>query len=230
MKGFTAKYIVPGYEDNSSENYTYDEKGRIIKVKDSYGNEMNYSYSRNQIIEESPLKGSYPYKSIYQLDAGGKIVSAVMKYNKVGTDEVHSLKYLYDSFGYLSEVQDTYEGDIVYTKLDKYNYTNGNLTSIVRTDPKSNVEGTLTTFIEYTNDLAASRFFTTYVPDIPNAEILKAYFGKASKNLISKIWGDVIFTLVSYTYQVNEEGNVTQMTLNGNGGSMIYRFNYITCK
>ncbi|WP_316840511.1 DUF4595 domain-containing protein [Pedobacter gandavensis] len=237
MTSFTVKSNNIGYEFSSSYSLSYDDKGRITKMKESGGYEMNYSYSSTQIIEESPLKDSYAYKTIYQLDASGKIVSAIMKYTNVGTDEVSSLKYFYNSDGYLSEIQDTYMGETGTnegeTDIDKYNYTNGNLTSIVRTDPNPNGGVSIrTTQFSYNNDLAPSSFFGTYDRELPNAGVLKAYFGKASKNLISEISdtkNSITAPSVRYTYQKNEESNIIHMTETGKLVSNVYGFAY-NCK
>lgn len=225
MTSATVKSSYNGNQSSYTDSHTYDEKGRITKVKDTYGYETNYSYSNTQIIEESPLHdGSYS-KSIYQLDASGKIVSAAMQYTYNGNNEIYSLKYFYNSDGYLSETQDTYDsGPNAYTTFYKYNYTNGNLTSNVRTSNNPNSSGPKTIVIAYTNDLAPSSFFYNYDEDMPNTGILKAYFGKTSKNLISTIG-----LYQSYTYQKNAEGNVSQMIETSSSSTDTYGYTY-NCK
>ncbi|MNF06478.1 hypothetical protein D3C80_2064370 [compost metagenome] len=58
--------------------------------------------------------------------------------------------------------------------------------------------------------------------------ILKAYFGKASKNLISEL-KYAHNAPVSYTYQKSAEGNVTQMIETESSGPNINEFTY-NCK
>lgn len=229
MTSVTGKSSNNGEPTSSTDTYSYDDKGRIIKIKDNSGYEINYSFSSSQIIEESPLYGTSSYKKNYQLDASGKIVSANMKYSLDGSDAYYSIKYLYNSEGYLSEMHQTdkgttgtYEGT---TDLDKYNYTNGNLTSILRIYA-GQLGNTRTIAISYTNELAPSNFVTAYDREILNIEILKAYFGKTSKNLISKIDDDRKSAVSLYTYQKNSEGNVNQMTKTVRSNVITNEFTY----
>lgn len=182
--------------------YIYDEKGRITKLKYSDNREVSYSYSSNQIIEERWSFNSPTSKHIYQLDASGKIVSS----NKIinGTETPH--KYIYNADGYISE-ESTDDGSS--SAVFKYSYINGNLTS-VRSNYLNDPGKVSVTTISYTNELTPSRFFAEYyTAHIPTTYILKAYFGKASKNLISEVRNSSSY---SFTYQKDSEGNVIKMT------------------
>ncbi len=239
MTSVTVELISSEYTSSSTKNYTYDDKGRITKMKDDLGNEMSYSYSSNQIIEESPLIGfnSNYYKGVYKLDASGKIISALKTRSLDGETENSIVKYLYDSDGYLSEIQETSKDVPVFYY---YSYTNGNLTSIKRTG-SADTRTRFTKILYYAKDLAPSDFFANYKREILNTGLLKAYFGKASKNLISVIeeigslanYGPSLPSLwVSYDYKKNAEGNVSQMIENGEIGGIpltINEFNF-NCK
>lgn len=189
--------------------YTYDDKGRVSTLKwDSPNNPYvaQYTYSNDQITE----KVNNTVYITYQLDAGGRVIKAVYA-------ETHKeINYTYNTDGYLIQEVST-DGS-----SSKYAYTGGNLTSDAYTDSNPNYSHTAT--IQYTNDAAQNNFIdkqlVNWLPQHYN-NALKAYFGKASKNLPLKSFDSNGF-YENYTYEKDAKGNILKFTTTDK-----YEFGYV---
>lgn len=193
--------------------FTHDDKANLKTV--SYENEnitSTYTYTAATIIQNSSA-GSHNDTQTYLLDAQSRIKSQGNRTFKYGAE------------GYL--IEEAYEQTII-----KYNWTNGNLTKIERSDEWGIYN---TTNIEYSPESRPTDFagiFAIALRTDVRAEdgMLVRYFGKQSKNLISRITESYSSYRGSYTYSKDNKGNVIKMTRKDeNGKEIVYSYKY-TCR
>ena len=194
---YTAKRTGVGQVGKTT--YTYDNKGRINTLKWNAANDPyvdEYTYSNDQIT----VKRNNGVIITYKLDASGKIIKANY------TDSRKETNYTYNTDGYLIQEVST-DGSST-----KYAYTDGNLTSDAYTDNNPTYSHTAT--IQYNNDAAKNNFIdeqlVNWLPQHYN-KALRAYFGKASKNLPSKSFDSNGF-YENYTYEKDAKGNIVKFT------------------
>ncbi|PYF74322.1 DUF4595 domain-containing protein [Pedobacter nutrimenti] len=179
--------------------YTYDQQGRVTTVKYN-GTLDQYVYSNDQIL----LKKNSGLIVTYKLDAAGRII------RESYSDHPDKIDFIYNAEGYLIQSAETLGN---YTFVTKYAYTNGNLSTV------EDRRGILNIF--YNNDAAANNFIDDHgdeneLPAHYNGP-LKYYFGKTSKNLISKIADNHGYT-EEYIYQKDTRGNIAALQVNASNG------------
>jgi len=196
--------------DSEKATFTYDDKSRVKQITYSDGSIDSYVYSDTQII----LTASGNVVTTYKLDANGRITSE--SYN----DNASKFNYTYNNDGYLIE-----EAEVVgvNTSKTKYTYTNGNLTLVDF--------GTEKVTVSYNSEPATSNFFTDTDDDLPNSinGVLKNYFGKPSKNLVSKAIYDGGYA-ESYSYEKDADGNLSKISVTATGGQGYILSNKFSCK
>lgn len=186
--------------------YTYDANGKLTNVKhvDSDGDSytMNYTYSGLEIShEEKHPRGTYIRN--YTLDAMGRIVKE--------TYSSGMLLYIYNAEGYLIEIKRSTYFKPMET-ISKYNYANGNLTSV-------DFEDNYTVNLTYTNDLAVDNFYSE--KEFPINNLLRGYYGRISKNLVAgatQIRKGIVDYSTTYAYKKDAAGNVILATAMGSDG------------
>lgn len=194
---YTAKRTGAGQVGKAT--YTYDDKGRVSILKWESANAPyadQYTYANDQIT----VKRNNGAIITYKLDNGGRIIKAVY------ADSHKETNYTYNTDGYLIQEVSS-DGS-----SSKYTYTNGNLTSDVYTD--KNPDYSHTAIIQYTNDAVKNNFIdeqlVNWLPQHYN-KALKAYFGKASKNLPLNS-SDSNGFYENYTYEKDAKGNIVKFT------------------
>ena len=208
------KEITTTYDgsDDLKTVYKYDDQGRVTQMQyadDNYSE--NYTYSATQ-IKEVINDGSDVITTTFQLDATGKIVSGSTKYPASMSYYDSTSEYIYNSEGYLAEWKRTTTGANATITSSKYTYTSGNLASIKN--------GSSTTTITYTSEETPPNFYF----DLPNGypffatHALKKYFGKVSKNLMSKITWESGFE--SYSYEKEAKGQISKVTSTYDDGTV----------
>lgn len=213
-------YTEPG-DDTQTSAFTYNAEGKVTKVKvteedvnDNY--EITYTYSGSKITAvDKDRDGSTT--STYNLDAKGRIASETY-----GNGQ-YTRTYTYNTEGYIVEHQvSNVEG--TYKEVRKYNYTNGNLTSIVYGNGA-------TDNLIYGTELAKDNFVSEreFVFDSP----LRSLYGKTSKNLIAKFVespGSGGVYEEAYTYEKDAKGNITKVSVLSNDGDSYMITSKYNCK
>lgn len=175
--------------------YAYDDQKRVIATEYPNIQITNYSYSSTQIIETQKTLYPTPYtmSRTYTLDPLKRVIRKT-------SDSGLVINYTYNSQGYLIEEQFISGTDINF-KI-KYNYTNGNLTGTER-------DGR-TVAISYGNEPVPANYLVPIDLDYPDQFTgpLKAYFGKLSKNLFTKVSNSVSPGYYSYSYEKDGSGNI----------------------
>lgn len=196
----TTKTTFKYFGGESVLNFTYDNSGRVILEKTPVdGFETSYTYTNNQIVKVAKEPNSQTFTHTYNLDASGKVITAT------ATD--YKAEYTYNSDNYLIEIKETYtlpNKTIIEDK--KFSYTDGNLTSI-----KSDDE---TATLTYGTALAKANFLSP-VESVFAEELtgpLRKYFGKTSKNLITKISYSDSATYQTWSYESDNKQNITKVT------------------
>lgn len=183
-------------------NYSYDDKGRLIKDIDTDG-EYGHSYTYGaSTIKVETTEGSEINTYNFTLDGSNRIV-------KEGND-TFSIDYKYDSNGYLSEQQD---GDY----KTKFTWFDGNL---LKKEEFYNGASTPTTTTTYTyfEEIATDSYYLTdwrLLGVRTNVEELYNYFGKHSKNLVKQIKEDT-YAPYNYEYLKDAQGRVTKVIVSYN--------------
>lgn len=175
-----SSYVDEASGENETILYSYDADGRVIGMKFKKGgvienDEYLFTYSKTQIVKvKKNQTGSIT--TIYKLNDKGQIVS-----EQYGNDSYVTI-FTYDVDGYLVESK--------YGSIDdanmlstKYRYTNGNLTRVDYGNG-SYIDYTYSTEIATNTGFAAKNYF--YRARFTINSPLKNYFGKQSKNLVSK--------------------------------------------
>lgn len=189
-----------------NESFSYDDKGRIIKIVERDGTDVgviDYVYSATEIKQMD-----HGYILTYKLDANNRIVSDSEGYT-----------YSYDDKGYL--VGKSMNNGANYIVTIKYTYTNDNLVKIVEEVFDNYVTTTYTDTYEYGTEEAGSNFINPWSGDVglplELSGILGGYIGKSSKNLVTKHTGRYDSGTFSYTKDVS--GNITKTTISSTSGS-----------
>jgi len=204
-----SSFIATG-GDTEKATFAYDEQGRVKTVTYSDGSTDSYSYSTTQIV----LTASGNVVTTYKLDGNGRITSE--SYN----DDPSKINYTYNNNGYLAEETEVFSSS---TSTTKYTYTGENLTLVDF--------GTEKIVVSYSTETATANFFTETDDDLPASVngVLKSYFGKPSKNLVSKATYDGGYA-ESYTYEKDANGNLTKISVNATGGQGYILTNKYSCK
>ncbi|MBB6130965.1 hypothetical protein [Mucilaginibacter lappiensis] len=204
---YTAKRTGVGQVGKTT--YTYDDKGRVSTLKWDSANDPyldQYTYANDQIT----VKRNNGAIITYKLDNSGRIIKAIY------ADSHQETNYTYNTDGYLIQEVST-DGS-----SSKYTYTDGNLTSDAYTDSNPNYSHTAT--IQYTTDTAKNNLIdeqlVNWLPQHYN-KALKAYFGKASKNLPLKSFDSNGF-YENYTYDKDAKSNIVKFTTTDK-----YEFGYV---
>ncbi|WP_293302615.1 DUF4595 domain-containing protein [Pedobacter sp. UBA4863] len=199
--------------NNGNVKFTFDDKGNLTAV--TYGNEnitSSYIYTTSTITQNSSA-GSHNDMRTYLLDAQGIIKSQGER------------SFKYNSEGYL--IEESYGKTII-----KYSWSNGNLSKIERSDEWGIYN---TTNLEYSSETRPSNFVDIFAlalrTDVRVEDgILAKYFGKQSKNLISKITESYSYYRGTYSYTKDNNGNIINMTKkDGDGRETVYTYKH-TCK
>ncbi|TCC98657.1 DUF4595 domain-containing protein [Pedobacter hiemivivus] len=209
-------------EDGHTRNsiFTYNTEGKVIKVKGGEGGpnddlEVTYTYSNSKIIEVQTQHGQ-SFTITYTLDGQGRIVHQTNEQGYVDT-------YIYNAEGYLVEIQG-YNADATAAYNSKYSYTNGNLTSI-------DSGNSYTINYIYGAELANDNFVNE--EEFPFDNVLRKFFGKTSKNLVSKLVetsGSGNPFEETYTYEKDANGNITKVSALSNDGDSYTMVSKYTCK
>lgn len=198
-------------ENNKSDDklfLTYNDKGKVIRIDHGTANSADYEtydYQTGKIVLFDKIASSGKSETItFNLDANSRITS------------VDGYTFKYNADGYLSESKETGSG---FTSTTTYTYTGGNLTKIDYVDTYGTTTEKSSTTIDYNTD--AYQSIGGYGSALANFSFneygaLIDYYGKPSKNLISKDtfkstgYPDDVTT---YTYVKDEKGKVTSMKL-----------------
>lgn len=202
-------FTIKGGESGKN-TFIHDDKGRVLTGKYGDASMDQYTYTNEQIT----LKTVDGIITTYKLDSKGRIITETY------SDSKSRIDYSYDTEGYLTaEV----ELNGTQTATTKYTYTNGNLTSIDYGADK--------TTISYNNDPAQENLHIDMDTDLPNfhSGVLKLYFGKPSKNLVSKITSNDGYS-ESYIYEKDTNGNITKISMLASDSKGFTVDNKYTCK
>lgn len=190
--------------------FSYDATGKVIKTT-SGTDVSNFVYTTNSIV----LTDQEGEQSKITLVNGRASESSVENFvNEIDIRRVYS----YNAEGYLVLVKTYAQGGLNAT--DELTYANGNLVKSKTTyTVGSSVE---TTTYEYTSDIAKN-VYELFDPIAGHVDYLPgAYFGKQSKNILSKSSSTIIDSdgkksfeeVTKYIYIFNSVGNATSFTMN----------------
>jgi hypothetical protein len=195
-----------------SRSFSYDEKGRIVEVKDEDGLvDQTYKYTANQIIRNGYLHVGSVINT-YNLDASGKVISSTERFPSNYLDADSDTEYIYNSEGFLIQVKRKGISDN-QSYVENYGYTNGNLTSTSGGFYKYKK------VIYYNDDVDRWYFHNKNHSDgVRDVDpYLRNFFGKNSKNLISKIeyFGEYGYGNYSENllYEKDKSGNITKLNI-----------------
>ena len=203
-------------------HYTYDEKGKIIRIDRGTRQSTDYatlSYKTEEItIYDSKFSGSSPaapHTTTYKLDANGKITSSGY------------FTFKYNAEGYLSEISYNAAKQIL-------TYQNGNLVKIDYYSPATGTSVSTSTVIDYSSETPASEV-TGFGYHLENHilyyDVLAPYFGKASKNQfikVSKTYNEakpIVTQVTNFVYRKDNNGNLASIAANGDNAGDV-SFNY----
>ena len=195
--------------DGSTDFFTHDQNGNVLTWTHDGGlDKRTYTYNNATIT----MRTTGVYSETYQLSQG-----------RINSSDYY--KYSYNKDGYLTEVRnEVTNGNTIKVNSTRLTWTSGNLTKTEELQD-NNVVGT-TTF-EYSNETRPSNYID-YGFGIPYDSNLAKYFGKQSKNLISKVTSPNIDPL-SFKYSKDANGNVTKVTTTSVGYEDILEYKY-KCK
>lgn len=194
-----------GTYGDEKTNFTYDDKGRVIKVNSSSINyagnlvlfNFTYEYSEKRIniyYEYVESGKTYPSSGYYELDSKGRIIKRI-------DEGIVEEEYEYDSNDYLIGVTDGIYKPLVYE--------NSNLI-------RSGTRSPYTADNYYTSEPLLQGefdFARLYLLEDEPYFIFHNYFGKASKNLIKsrrEDYGSNSKT-TTYSFTKDEKGNINKM-------------------
>lgn len=136
--------VIIGNDYPSIDTYTYDEAGRLIKIKHDYGHsydEESYTYDEaGRLVKETT---TYSYdddfaEHVYTYNDKGQLIKKEYKYNDEGVVETSSVTtYTYDENGNPATMFEEYNDGETYLyewTYDRY----GNLTKEVKTNTYKN--------------------------------------------------------------------------------------------
>ncbi|HMK24756.1 MAG TPA: DUF4595 domain-containing protein [Chitinophagaceae bacterium] len=193
-------------------NYTYDSKGRLIE-QGSFPRTAKFDYTNNVFSGTTADLNNYVYYtwSNGQLDNAGRLLQVDVLYTpKNGTPITFKYVFTYNPEGYLIKMKNT---DLVYNDVfeSDYNYTNGNLTSIVgiyNGQPSYRAE------FDYYDNLV-NKFTVDITWDLFSC-YTDGLTGKLSKNLVKEKreynGQNVIQSDNQFQYQLDSEGYPVSFT------------------
>ena len=128
------KLHATGTPPSQVTNYTYDVKGRLIE-QGNFPYTVKYDYANNVFSGTAADLNNYVYYtwSNGKMDNAGRLLEVDCLYTPKNSTPIPSKSiYTYNAEGYLIKMKNT---DLLYNDISEndYNYTNGNLTSIVCT-------------------------------------------------------------------------------------------------
>lgn len=178
--------------DGDTIRYSYDSKGRVVKIENSRFGPAVYVYSDTAIVcNNYDLKDSLEYVQVYKLDANGRAISM-----KETDDPYQDNSFSYTTGGQLSTYTNVNKepGMPQDTWTENYSYRNGNLDSIVRTDRKGNM---VNSTVDYYDE-----FYMDRVNTIGNDNMGLGWKGSSSKNPVKMVRiGGNAGSHVASTYQ-----------------------------
>jgi hypothetical protein len=186
----------------ANENHKYDAEGRLINISNSADPAgVNITYSKDMIT----ILGSNKIPNIKLILVNGRVTEATTV-----SSSTTNYEFSYDMDGYMSKAV-MFSGGEVHTYT--YSYTGGNLTRIEGTKLSSGkLSNHPTITVEHSTELAsniAEIGIPIEKPFIFSRYKVDKYFGKQSKNLVSKV--TELGTSVSFTYTKDVNGNITSV-------------------
>jgi hypothetical protein len=180
-------------------NYEYDLNNCLVKVVSGVY-QLELDYSKNRIIDGYLNNGTLE-KNINDF----KVTSpyAIAKYGAFECE----IALTYDDSGYLAEATGH---DRHMQRINRYSYSEGNLTSIATTYPEVNMEEHLQRF-EYTDKLNHSNLILADEKALPFDNWFPGMFGTANKNLIKLFYYENTLDTVKFSYQFDEKGFITEI-------------------
>lgn len=203
--------------DSGKALYSYNAEGKVSKVVYEGENyQETYSYTSaqlTQVVKDGNNSTTYTYA----LNSQGRVT------NETQMAGDYKIDYTYDSEGYLTQSIRTNLSNST-TITTKYTFTGGNLTKIVTPN--------LTLNMLYGGFDAKSDYFDFSDSDLPSNlnSILKAYFGKGSKNLIASISYDGGVYTEGFAYEKDSNGNITKVTMKASDNKGYTLANTFNCK
>ena len=190
--------------------FSYDATGKLVKTT-SGADISNFVYTTNAIVM-TDQEGEQSKITLVNGRASESVVENFV--NEIDIRRVYS----YNAEGYLVMVKNYAQGGLNST--DELSYANGNLVQSKTTyTVGSSVE---TTTYEYTSAIAKN-VYELFDPVAGHVDYLPgAYFGKQSKNILSKSSSTIIDAngkksfeeVTNYIYVFNSVGNATSFTMN----------------
>jgi hypothetical protein len=188
---------------NTTITYIYDSNKRLTTIsgvggdQDIFTGEANFTYSTNSILLKSSLNYQEEVDTKFVMDNLGRITTA-------SDSKGNSESFTYSSDGYVATSK-----YYISTELDKsfaYNYSNGNMVSMIETDydgiTQQPVNTVTTNYTYYTDkpainkvDFAINAILVGKVDYFP-IEYSSDLLGKQSKNLLNSSVGNFTLTYV----------------------------------
>lgn len=178
-----------------TENFVYDNEGRVIRVNYAEGYGINYTYEENKLtVSYIPIE-SETYFML--LDDKGYV------------SEYEEDKYIYDAREHLIQIKENDEIVISITWKDD------NITEIVREDGSKNIY----TYTSYDNK--ANIDLSSYLGLQVGVGHLPGVYGKMNKKLLATQTYSEDGMVDRYEYTFNEQGAVTKVLVYEN--EILYR-------
>lgn len=195
-------------------SFVYDALGRVSKATTIDGQINSYTYTAEKVIAK---------------DQDGAVTEIVLENKRAvsskredavtigGVVFNYSKKYTYNSDGYLTQVKNYLNGELIST--DDLSYTGGNLVKVISTDP--NLTFTTTTSYSYSTNVAG-KIYEVADPLYYHVDYFSGgYYGKQSKNVLIKSESKTVDrdgnptdeVVSSYIYQYDTKGNTTSISM-----------------
>lgn len=208
----------------NNTDYTYDEKGRVIKMV-SGDQEVTYAYNGSTIVEKHKLISlNAVYTDItWTLNGKGQAVSGTGTYSIPGQQQQQNVAITgtFDDAGYLIRIDMTIGNN---TGFNEYLYSNGNMVEIKRFN-NNNFSGKTKFYYpgHVVNKINMGTGEFQFIPGL-------TAFGKPGTHLPEKLEdlnsSGTVTNTHNYVYTLDAEGYPTQKKITGSSSNIqFYHYN-----
>ncbi|HEV3249314.1 MAG TPA: DUF4595 domain-containing protein [Puia sp.] len=186
--------------------FTYDDQGRVVKVKGQLQNQASYTYYNDSIVLNAT--------DIYGVDIGTTYY--LDNQQRIRGSKFYNSEYTYNADGYMIYCKLPFgnNGQITGFTPKFLSYTNGNLTEVSTTDPNAVPQKiSIGYYNEPDQDLMGYNsplYVSEILGDRNSFFLVKAgFFGKQSKNLLKTLdWNSVYYPPGTVIYANDSTGRI----------------------
>lgn len=195
-------------------SFAYDPLGRVSTATTIDGKINSYTYTDEKVTAKDQ-DGAITAIFLENKRAISSIREDVITIGE--TVFSYTKKYTYNPDGYLTQVKNYLDGELVST--DDLNYADGNLIKVISADP--DLTFTTTTNYSYSTKVAVKIYDVTD-PLFHHVDYFSGgYYGKQSKNVLIKSSSKTVDRdgkptsedVSSYDYQYDAKGNTTSISM-----------------